>query len=97
VNSTFILHSFSVGKSIRGPCPQSGRKVVSVAKIKFPKTIAVTVDSNSEGPTDENLLAWKDVQSADEGRVAIYKLIDEVDTKTVTKIRKQGETEWFEA
>jgi hypothetical protein len=66
-------------------------------KIKFPKTIAVTVDGNGEGPADENLIAWKDVSAAESGRVAIYKLVDEVDTKTVTKVRKQGETEWFEA
>lgn len=68
-----------------------------MAKIKFPKRIAVTVDPNGEGTTAENLLAWKDEHAvADEGRVAIYTLLEEMDMKTVKKIRKQGETEWFE-
>lgn len=67
-----------------------------MAKIKFPKTIAVTVDPNGDGPVAENLIAWRNAAVADDGRVAIYRLFDEMDTKTITRARKQGETEWFD-
>lgn len=70
--------------------------MANTKRIKFPKTIAVTVDPNGDGPISERLLAWKDVPSAEKGRVAVYKLFDEMETISVTKMRKQGETEWFE-
>ena len=63
-------------------------------KIKFPKRIAVTVDPNGEGPVAENLLAWKDEKSADEGTVAVYVLSGIFETKSCTRIRKQGESVW---
>lgn len=62
----------------------------------FPRRIAVTVDSNASGPASENLLAWKDEAEADKGDVAIYTLLEVVKTKQITKIKKQGETDWFE-
>lgn len=63
----------------------------------FPKRIAVTVDANAEGPVADNLIAWADVKAADKGKVAIYELIEVVDAKEVTKVRRQGSKAWIEA
>lgn len=63
----------------------------------FPRRIAVTVDENAEGPVADNLIAWAGVEAADSGKVAIYELIEVVDTKQVTKVRRQGQEAWIEA
>ncbi len=65
-------------------------------KIKFPRIIAVTIDGNGDGPIDGRLLAWGNIDKADEGRVAIYELVDEFETKLVTKKRRVGSKNWFE-
>lgn len=62
---------------------------------KFPKRIAVTVDENGSGPVNANLLAWESIEVADEGRVAIYELVDEFETKEVKKKRRIGTKQWF--
>jgi hypothetical protein len=62
--------------------------------MKFPNRIAVTV--NEDGDPNESLLVWKNLEAADEGHVAIYELVDEFDTKLVTKKRRKGTKTWFE-
>lgn len=62
---------------------------------RFPSRIAITVDENSSGPTEENLLAWKDLESAEAGRVAIYELVEEFDTQEVKRKRRVGTKQWF--
>ena len=64
--------------------------------MKFPNRIAVTMDENYEGKPEDSLLAWKNLEAADEGRVAIYELVEEFDTKLVTKKRRKGTKTWFE-
>lgn len=62
----------------------------------FPKRIAITVDKNADGPVAENLLAWKNLDSADAGKVAIYELVDEFETREVMKKRRKGTKQWFD-
>lgn len=77
------------------PAQNLREKVVSVAKRKFPNRIAVTVDENASGPTENNLLAWPNLESADEGHVAIYELVEEFDVEDVKRKRRKGTKQWF--
>jgi hypothetical protein len=63
--------------------------------VKFPNRIAITFDENA--PIGEpSMLAWKNLNAADEGKVAVYELVEEFDTKLVTKKRRKGTKTWFE-
>lgn len=66
-----------------------------MAKVKFPNRIAVTVDENSSGPASENLLAWKSLEAADAGHVAVYELVEEFETEDVKRKRRKGTKQWF--
>ncbi len=67
----------------------------TMKRIKFPNRIAVTVDENASGLIEDNLLAWRNLERADEGIVAIYELVEEFETKEVKKKRRIGTKNWF--
>jgi hypothetical protein len=65
-----------------------------MTKGKFPKRIAVTFDG---GDTSlESLLAWSSLDTAEEGRVAVYELVEEFDKKMVSRVRRKGTKNWFD-
>ena len=64
-------------------------------KAKFPNRIAVTIDKNASGPASENLLAWKNLEAADAGSVAVYELVEEFETQDVKRKRRKGTKNWF--
>jgi hypothetical protein len=51
----------------------------------MPQRVFVTSDPND---TEDGLLAWPSVEAADDGRVGIYELIEIVETRTATEIRR---------
>ncbi len=63
----------------------------------FPKRIAVTVSPDGDGPAAENLLAWATVSKADDGRVAVYELVDELEKKDIPHLKRKGTKTWFKA
>ncbi len=65
-------------------------------KAKFPNRIAITLDENGEGPPEERMLAWKNLDAADEGQVGIYELVEEFETKEIKKKRRKGTKLWFD-
>jgi hypothetical protein len=66
-----------------------------MATVRFPQRIAVTVDENASGPVSARLLAWKNVEVADAGHVAVYELVEEFETVDVKKKRRLGTKNWF--
>lgn len=75
-----------MGECIPGPCPQSGRKMVGMAKIKFPETIHIAFDPNWENEPSFN--AYTNVEAAidEDGptEIADYRLV------RVRKFRKDA-------
>ena len=71
------------------------KEKTGMKKPKFPERVAITIDENGQGPAEENLLAWKNLEAADAGRVAIYELVEQFDTKEVKKKRRVGTKQWF--
>jgi hypothetical protein len=54
---------------------------------KFPDVIYVN--------QDDGLLAWPDLKSANDGKVAIYRLEEKLEKRTVPEIRRKGSRRWF--
>jgi hypothetical protein len=59
----------------------------------MPKVIYVMLDPNAD--THDDLLAWSSLESADEGRVAVYTLTEELEKREVVEVRKKGSKAWF--
>lgn len=59
----------------------------------FPKLIFITRDENAGD--DENLLAWGTLDSADAGKVAVYRLEEEIEKREAVEIRRKGTGKWF--
>lgn len=61
----------------------------------FPKRVAVTIDPNANGSPLDSLLAWKSVEAAEAGKVAIYELVDEIEKRETFEIRRKGKKGWL--
>ena len=61
--------------------------------MKMPKVIYITRDENSE--ETESFLAWGDLQSADDGKVGVYQLVEELTKREVVEIRNKRSRRWF--
>lgn len=61
--------------------------------MKVPNRIYIT-EADDEG---ENLLAWRKLTSADEGRIFVYELVEELDKRDTCELRRKGSKKWFRA
>ena len=59
----------------------------------FPKVIYVTQDIPDANT--QTLLAWDSLDSAEIGKVAVYRLENEVEKREVTEVRRKGTKQWF--
>jgi hypothetical protein len=66
-----------------------------MAKRKFPRRIYVTIDWNADG--DEYLLARSSVETADVGTVGIYELVETLEKREVTELRRARTKTWFKS
>lgn len=57
------------------------------------KVIYVTICEDCDG--SENLLAWASLDSADAGRVGVYRLVEEINVREVKEIKRKGSKKWF--
>ena len=63
---------------------------------KLPRRLYATIEGNTEG-NQEDLLAWRTIDSADDGRVGVYVLEEELDKRQATELRRDGTKKWFKA
>jgi hypothetical protein len=52
---------------------------------KMPERVFVTSDPND---VEDGLLAWPSVEAAEDGRVGIYQLVEVVETRKVSELRR---------
>jgi hypothetical protein len=58
----------------------------------FPKKIYVGHDPNADA--NDDLLAWADLKSPDDGKIGVYVLESELEKRTATEVRRKGKREW---
>lgn len=64
-----------------------------MAKVKrFPPVVYMTIDDSGG---EEVLLAWNSIDSAETGKVAVYRLESELEKREVCEVRRSGTKQWF--
>ena len=60
--------------------------------MKVPKIIYVTVEGEGE---EQYLMPNADLSEAEDGKVYVFTLEDEIDKRSVSEIKRKGTSKWF--